>query len=220
MRYKDLTGQRFGRLTAIRYSHTKKSAYWICKCDCGNEICLNAHNLRTGNTRSCGCLAKDTYKYHGKSKQNGKEARIHLIWRWIKRRCYNPKDSAYKLYGGRGIKVCAEWVDDFNAFYEWAMCNGYTDNLTLDRIDNNIGYYPNNCRWVTMKEQQRNRRNNVLITYKGVTKNLSAWAEMANIQAQLLSKRLKYGWSIEDALNVRPYKGNSKLSLRKRIDVL
>ena len=186
-KFKDITGQRFGRLVVLKYLKQDEHSHslWLCKCDCGNETILPKCKLTTGWTKSCGCLHKESvsnkncnfYK-HGKTK-----TRQHRLWAGIQDRCYNSKNQDYYNYGGRGIKVCDEWLGKkgFINFYNWAMENGYQDNLTIDRIDNNKGYSPNNCRWATSEEQAKNRRCNHLVTYKGETHNLKEWAKIKNI---------------------------------------
>lgn len=155
----DLTGQRFGRLVVISKSASNTSyhgAMWKCRCDCGNETIVNGGNLRSGNTTSCGCYHRERQragKSHGMSK-----ARLYRIWKAMHTRCYNKNFPAFQYYGGRGIQISEEWRSDFVSFHDWAMTHGYADNLTIDRIDTNGNYCPTNCRWVTMAEQNRNKR--------------------------------------------------------------
>ena len=158
----NLSGQRFGRLVAIEPAERQgRYTTWLCKCDCGKETVVRTINLRSGNSKSCGCLSRDTAQnshiVHG-----GKGTRLYRIWAGIKARCECPGCSNYKNYGGRGIKICREWRYDFAAFRDWALSHGYQDDLTIDRIDNDKGYSPDNCRWATMKEQQNHRRNNAI----------------------------------------------------------
>ena len=157
---KNITGQRFGRLTVICREGTdqNRASTWRCMCDCGNEVVVRGSNLRTGWTQSCGCLQIDKLTTHGKRK-----SRLWKVWSHMKQRCNTPSCKAYPNYGGRGITVCDDWNEDFQAFYSWAIANGYDGNApkgqcTIDRIDNDKGYCPENCRWVDMKVQNSNKR--------------------------------------------------------------
>ena len=196
---KDLTGQKFGRLTVIKYAYTKKkAAYWLCKCDCGKEIIIMANSLLSNKTKSCGCLRKDLLKTHSLTKD-----RLYTTWNNIKQRCYNNKCFNYKYYGLLNITMCDEWKNDFMSFYNWAMNNGYKEDLSIDRINVNGNYEPINCRWATPKEQARNTRYNKIITYNNETHNLSEWAEIVGINPITLGTRLRRNWTIERALTTK-----------------
>lgn len=153
MKRRDLDGKKFGRLRVVGYSHTElRKAHWRCRCECGTELVVQANNLLSGHTRSCGCLRKWSPGYD----KNGKRIRLYSIWSAMKDRCYNPKNCRYIYYGGKGVSVCREWLEFIN-FHEWAMANGYNDDLTIDRIDPEGGYKPTNCRWIPMSQQFLNK---------------------------------------------------------------
>ena len=160
----DLVGRKFNRLTVKSFMRTDKhyNTYWLCKCDCGKEVVVTAGSLRSGHSKSCGCYMRERSKElvtlrnitHGKS-----YTRLYNIWSNMKARCCNPNNPDFKRwYGVRGITICDEWKNDFQAFYDWSMSHGYDDSLSIDRIDNDGNYEPDNCRWTTSKEQAHNCR--------------------------------------------------------------
>lgn len=211
---KDLTGQKFGKLTVIEFEGKRKNLIlWKCKCDCGKETIAYAGNLRTGHTTSCGC-----FKFASRNKKHGlKRTRLYSIWSNIKTRCYSEDNTDYVRYGGRGIKMCDEWKNDFMAFNEWAYQNGYDESAprgqcTIDRIDVNGDYSPENCRWVDIEQQQNNRRDNVLIEYNGEIKTLAQWSKILNLSYEMIRQRIQlYGWSVERAFTEPPrHNGRNK----------
>jgi len=163
MKKNNLVGQRFGKLLVLGET-TKRyrgNVYWLCQCDCGNTWVALGSNLKQGQTRSCGCLRKEIasiasqrFITHGDNKR-GKTARLYSIWGKMNSRCYGVNHLAYKYYGGRGISVCNEWKTSYSTFKFWAMRNGYQDNLTIDRVDNDGNYEPNNCQWITRSENSK-----------------------------------------------------------------
>lgn len=173
----DLTGQKFGYLTVLQLSeskHKQQRAYWKCQCKCGNITDVASNDLRRGNIKSCGCKRRESHNV----KHGMHDTRIYRIWTSMCKRCYNPNAKEFKNYGGRGIVMCDEWKNDFRNFCKWAISSGYHDSLTIERIDNNDNYSPENCKWTTSKEQANNRRNTVYIEKNGVKKSLSEWCEI------------------------------------------
>ena len=194
---KDITNQRFGKFIALKYKYCKKGegAMWECICDCGKTAIVSGHNLRLGRIKSCGCLKHETAPH---TIHNLSNTKIYNAYCAMIQRCYNENNKNYKDYGGRGIKICDEWLQDFMNFYNWAINNG---KLTIDRVDNNRGYEPNNCRWVTMKVQSMNRRNNLKFKYKGKERTVKELANIAGITEKQFRHRLERGWSIFRIIN-------------------
>ena len=185
------SGSKFGKLTVIKLdymklyknpngkSHYKK--YYLCQCECGNTVSVYQGKLVSGHTTSCGCKI---FK-HGQWK-----SRLYNIWRGIKKRCYDKKNKSFKYYGAKNITISPIWKDNFKSFYDWAMDNGYQEDLTIDRIDNNGNYEPSNCRWKTSKEQANNRTTCRYLTYNGETHTVTEWAEITNIPRHRIYCRL------------------------------
>lgn len=199
---KDLTGMRFGRLTVLEFCERRgRFPYWICKCDCGKTVIKSGYSMMQGNTKSCGCLAKEhTEELHRKKKlYKHSGEKILSIWRTMIGRCENPNNSSYKRYGARGIYVCAEWKDP-DVFAEWAYLNGYQDGYSIERIDNDGPYAPYNCRFATKKEQANNRRTNVVVEYCGTRKTIAEWSEKSAVSASTLYYRYHSGWDFGKAL--------------------
>jgi hypothetical protein len=210
--FKDETGKRYGLLYVVKRVKNKGSAAsFLCKCDCGNEKIVTGNSLRRGCTKSCGCLLIKHAKGNGKNfiTHGHSRTRLHRIWMRMRARCGNPHDSCYHKYGARGIFVCEEWQDFMN-FYTWSHEHGYSDNLSIDRIDNDYGYTPDNCRWTTPLVQGNNTRRNVYIVYKGERKTLTEWCRELNVPVSRVRERLRKGWDIDKALECPPLKRRVK----------
>lgn len=202
---KDLKGMTFGELTVIERAKNNKNgkARWLCLCSCENKKIISSANLLSGHTMSCGCMRgkckagnfRKSYKKRVGNRNGLSNHRLYGIWRNMKMRCNLKSCENYHYYGGRGIKVCDEWTNDFMNFYNWAMANGYTEKLTLDRKNNDGNYEPNNCRWVTQSVQNMNKRGFKArtITINGITKHLFEWAKETGICDETIRKRYKSG---------------------------
>lgn len=200
--FKDLTGQQFHHLTVLEFAERKNNrTMWKCLCECGNITFVDSNSLKSGNTKSCGCHRSDGW---GNSKTHGmSRTRLYRTWMGMKSRCYREKNKYYKNYGGRGIRVCDKWISSFESFRDWALQNGYLDSLTLDRIDNDGNYCPENCRWVDRFEQMNNTRANHRITLNGITMTIAEWSRKIGIPTYILNNRINnYGWSEEEALTI------------------
>lgn len=207
----DLTGQRFGRLTVIERCGSSKDGQkvYLCRCDCGAEKLIKSGNLRSKNTESCGCLSAEKNVERSRKRllvHGGCGTRLYRIWFDMKQRCTWEKAINWHLYGGRGIKVCEEWNNDFVAFREWALANGYSDDLQLDRIDNDGNYEPKNCKWSSRVEQGNNRRTCVYVTIDGNTKTVVEWCRINGIPAGTAFSRIERGWTLEYAVTKKPNK--------------
>lgn len=199
----DLTGQRFGRLTVVGIAErlNGQRVKWICRCDCGNNAIVSGTHLKSGHTISCGCYKiEKTKEVNGKHFLSRKE-RLYVVWMNMRLRCRNPKNKRYKNYGGRGITICDQW-EDYMEFRKWALENGYSENLTIDRIDVNGNYCPENCRWADIETQSNNRTNNHFIEALGQRMTAKQWGEKTGIPASTIIARInKLGWSDEKAVS-------------------
>ncbi len=191
-------GEKHGRLTIIeRLITDKKHPKYLCRCDCGNYAQVEYSDLtrKYGGTKSCGCYRKDKATKH-----NDSRTRLYRIYYAMINRVTNPNHKEYKYYGGKGITICDEWKMSYDKFKKWALNNGYSDELTIDRIDNQKGYFPKNCRWVTIQKQEDNKTVTKRITYNSETKTLNEWAKTLNIKRMTLYYRIYvHGWDIEKA---------------------
>jgi hypothetical protein len=194
-------GEKFKRLTYLHDATPQKrncgrnKRMAIFKCECGNILKACVSDVVSGNTSSCGCLKMDKIIKHGLYLHP-----LHRVWRGIKERCLNPNFHQFKDYGGRGIGIYSEWVNDFKSFYDWCINNGWQKGLQIDRQDNSGNYSPDNCRCVTRSQNQLNRRDNNVITFNSETMCLKEWSDHLNMNVKTLSNRVKRGWPIEKAL--------------------
>ena len=197
----DMTGLKFGRLKVLReVSRDTRGSSWECQCDCGNITITQGSALRSGHTTSCGCFIRDSLReravIHGKSHD-----RLYQTWADMKTRCNNPNHKSYLHYGGRGITYASEW-NDFQVFYDFATTHGYDDSLTIDRIDVNKGYFPDNVKFVSLQEQTRNKRNSIHLTYQGETKTLGEWAAQFGVNRGAAWYRYKDNCTFEEIFDI------------------
>lgn len=195
-------GARFGRLTVVCPTEKRQSSFIVykCHCDCGNDCYIASGNIGK-STNSCGCLEEESRIKHNKSK-----TKLYDVWTNMRQRCLNPNNPRYKNYGGRGITICEEW-NDFQNFYDWAIAHGYDENLnkekklcTLDREDVDGNYEPSNCRWITNKQQQNNKKDTILYEYNNKFYTISEWADILNLPLNVLKSRITRGWNIKRVL--------------------
>lgn len=193
----NLIGYKFGKLTVIAQSNNTKTGKrkWICMCECGKlkEKPVVGYDLKSGKVQSCGCNYKISNKHRNK-RHGDTNTRLYHIWCGMKARCNNKNNIEYMNYGGRGITYATEWKE-YENFRDWALLNGYENNLTLDRVDVNGDYCPDNCRWATMKQQQNNKRNTIYLEVNGAKLSVTEWAEKTGIAASTLTWRLKHEWN-------------------------
>ena len=218
MKVIDITNQKFGKLTALNREENDKhgQARWKCICDCGNIIITSSHSLRSGHTKSCGCTRNDKIKMQN-YKHGMSNTRLFHIWMGLKHRCTNPNFCDAKLYSERGITICDEWKNDFTAFYDWSMLNGYNDSLSIDRIDSNGNYCPQNCRWANHYVQANNRRNSNIVTYHGNSNNLDDMCRSLNVNSKVIRSRMKRNnLSFEEAVDNYEYTSPFKEYWKKK----
>lgn len=202
MKFVDLTGQRFGRLTVVDRAENDKrnQAKWHCRCDCGTDVVVYSYNLRNGNSKSCGCLNRENLHSGMRTTHGDRRTRLYRIWCNMLDRCNNIHASRFPNYAGRGISVCQEW-HEYTSFKDWAIRNGYRDDLSIDRIDVNGNYEPCNCRWATKEIQDNNKRRSHFLLFKGKKMTISQWSSEVGIPASVIENRInRLGWSVDKAL--------------------
>lgn len=201
----DITGQKFGRLEVVSYSHSNRGAYWLCKCDCGNTSVARGTALRAGEIKSCGCGSLEAARRNAEASRTkhgfSNKERLYHTWKSMKRRCYSPNDKRAEFYIEKGVVVCDEWRNDYLAFRNWALANGYREDLSIDRIDNDGDYCPENCRWATDKIQANNQSRNHRITYGGETHTVSEWADILGLSYSTMIHRVQREWPMERIVN-------------------
>ena len=201
--YNSYIGSKYNMLTIVGICDHVKGTHRKCKCmcECGNVITADICNVVSGNTKSCGCLRSIRSAEHGfKPVHWETKTRLHTIWDGMRRRCYEKSNKDYCRYGERGIRVCDDWMD-YTKFSSWAKANGYADGLTIDRIDTNGDYCPDNCRWATVMEQNNNRRSNHIVIYNGQQHTIAEWSRITGIPPKTLRYRIVSNWDLEDVFH-------------------
>lgn len=213
----DMKGQKFNHWTVIsQYGKDKNgNSLWLCECDCNDKTqkIVSGTSLRFGKSKCCGCTRGEKLKTHGKSsKKNTSELdkKIYKTWESMKQRCFNKNRKEYKNYGGRGVRVCEEWISDFINFYNWSIENGVDLDLSIDRIDVNGNYEPDNCRWITFREQQNNKRYNHLLTFEGESKTIAEWERELGYKKGVLRMEIHRGKTLDEIMNKRGEKYESR----------
>lgn len=203
-KFKDITGQHFGRLTAIKYMGDRK---WLFRCDCGNEKIIRTYAVKSGRTQSCGCYMRERIN-EACTTHNMTGTKLYHIYASMKQRCFNENQAEYHRYGGRGITMCEEWLgkNGFQKFSEWAYSTGYDENAergecTIDRINNDGNYEPSNCRWITQKEQQNNKSEPQVVIC-GESHSMKEWSKITGLSITTIRGRMKEGWKEEEILSV------------------
>lgn len=218
MRKVDITGQRFGRLTVVARNGTLGGhSAWLCRCDCGNEKTVALHNLRNGGVRSCGCLNREMAQERGRRSKIGERSKVHGdsgsklygVWAAMKRRCFNPNATCYADYGGRSITVCNAWLE-YAPFKEWAMSSGYIEGMSIERVDVDSSYSPDNCIWIPLSEQNRNKRLTIRLYYQGRLYTLKELADITGLSERTIAGRHERGWNVEKILTTPKRKNQHK----------
>lgn len=212
---KEISGQKFNMWNVLECAGKNKSGgyLWKCQCDCGTIRVVEGRSVRTGTSKGCGCARKKGHSKNGI--QTRKSERLHSVWTSMKNRCFNPNDRYFQIYGGRGITVCDAWLT-YDGFREWALNSGYDSNAeyrkcTLDRIDNDKIYCPDNCRWVDQRTQDNNRSSNHILTSSdGTSRTISEWARLSGIRKDTIRRRVvNLGWDVDRAISEKTHRGRT-----------
>lgn len=209
MKALELSGKQFGRWTVIEKISNTKPVKWACRCECGTTKEVYAQALTRGTSRSCGCYRKE-FLSDLKTVHTKKPTKLYNVWNTMRRRCDNKNVKSFSDYGGRGIKVCAEWNESFETFRDWAFESGYKEGLEIDRIDVDGNYSPDNCRWVSRQINANNKRNNHRITINGETKTLGEWCKEYGINRKTVQSRISYGWKEDESLFIPAIQGRNQ----------